>query len=116
VQVWEETGYDMRPRAVNARSHFIQITAASGESRKPIGLYIVPGVDEAFPFEQQCEGEIQSYAWFHVDELAHVHAGLCALAAGAKGAKVRLFQVCAAAAHWSHLLRTEGAATERVLR
>ena len=83
----------MRPLAVNAKSHLVQVTVASGDKRKPIGLFLVPGVDEAFPFSQQCEGEIQSYAWFHVDDLANVHAGLSTLCAGAKGAKVKMFQV-----------------------
>ena len=93
AQVFEETGYDMRPLAVNAASHLLQRTIVSGTSRKPLGLFIVPGVDEAFPFQQQCEGEIDSFSWFCIDDLAKVLVGKVTLAAGATGAPVRLFQV-----------------------
>ena len=83
----------MRALAVNDKHHLLQSTVASGGVRKPIGLFIVPGVDESFPFEQQCEGEIQSFAWFHIDDLAKVHAGTTSLTAGARGARAKFFQV-----------------------
>ena len=63
MQVLEETGYDIRPLAVNATTHFLKRTIVQGTTQKPLGLFLVPGVDEAFPFAQQCEGEIAGYSW-----------------------------------------------------
>jgi hypothetical protein len=93
LQVLEETGYDIRPLAINDKAHYVHSTIASGGSRKPLGLFIVPGVDEMFPFAQQCEGEIEGFCWFHIDDLARVVVGSATLSAGRGGGRVRLFQV-----------------------
>jgi hypothetical protein len=97
MQVYEETGFDMRPLAVHDARHLAEATIAAGNVKKPIGLFIVPDVDEHFPLAAQCEGEIAGFAWFHVDDLARVHAKAASVAAGAKRAPARFFQARARA-------------------
>ena len=89
----EETGYNMRPLAVNNKQHFVQSTIATGSVSKQVGMFLVPGVSEAFAFAPQCEGEIAAFSWFNIDDVARVHAGVCTLHAGVPAARVRFFQV-----------------------
>lgn len=99
LQVFEETSYDIRPLAVRDKQHYCERKVTVGAQRKVLGLYLVPGVDDAFPFAPRCEGEIQAYCWFHIDDLAKVGAGRGTTTAGAGGGRVRLFQVCGCSCH-----------------
>jgi hypothetical protein len=92
--VFEETGYDITLLAVNDKQHYCERKVAVGATQKTIGLFLVPGVDDRFPFCQQCEGEIESYSWFFIDDLAKMGAGVATISAGQTGGRVRLLQVC----------------------
>jgi hypothetical protein len=101
-QVFEETGYDITLLVVNDKQHYCERKVAVGGTRKTLGLFFVPGVDDHFPFSQQCEGEIEAYSWFFVDDLAKLGAGLATISAGLSGGRVRLFQVRSSAFSYVH--------------
>ena len=61
----EETGYDIEEKGVDSASHFMQRNCAG----KKVGLFIVVGVHETFPFAPRCKGEISEYSWFKVADL-----------------------------------------------
>ena len=63
-EVFEETSFDASALLQEERS--IEVSTKKGQRTK---LYLVPGVDQATPFEPRCRGEISEYAWFPVEAL-----------------------------------------------
>ncbi len=64
-EVLEETGYDCGPLLEKDSKDFLELFLVGQRVR----LYIVPGVDEAYPFETQTRKEISQIKWFPLTAL-----------------------------------------------
>jgi hypothetical protein len=63
-KVLRETGYDMR--GLMNPNHYIDFLNSLGKLDR---LYLIRGVDYNYPFEPRTNDEVQTIAWFTIDDL-----------------------------------------------
>jgi len=66
-EVYEETGFDIRP--VASREYYIDHISRLSDCLRRDRLYIVPNVDYCTSFDPKTSYEIKEIAWFGVNDL-----------------------------------------------